>query len=135
MGGGQNHTQAFIEALAKACGVTTLTPPAAKGRKVPHGKPFTFDRSKVKPSKPAPVEIRGDVKVRRFEMGASGLYTDDFMRKCGYEVARNPGNNGFRVKEIGSKGRPRDMSRAAFIEFLNGLRKKRGLEPVTRSAA
>jgi hypothetical protein len=98
-------------------------------------KAFQFDRSKPKAAaKPAPVEIRGDVKVRRFEMGASGVGSDEFLKRCGYEVTKR--TRWYDVRKIGGNGRPVQMTHAELMEFLDQQRTARGLEPtnVKRSA-
>lgn len=95
--------------------------------------PFRFARSAAAAAKkPAAVEIRGDVEVRRFEMGASGLGNDEFLRKCGWEVSKRP--RGYAVKKIGANGAPKLLSHRELIALLNEERAKRKLQPVTVAA-
>lgn len=103
---------------------------AAETKKPRRAKPFRFDRSKPSgATAPRPKEVRGDVKVRRFEMGASGLGADDFLKRCGYEVSKRP--QGYDVKKTGAPGKPKRLNHAQLIELLNTERKKRGLQPAT----
>jgi hypothetical protein len=89
-------------------------------------------RARKKPTPAAvPAEIRGDVPVRRFEMGASGLGNDMFLRDCGYEVKAH-GNGTYEVRKAGAPGRAKKLTRAKLIELLDAERSKRGLEPVAK---
>lgn len=97
----------------------------------PHG--FLFAKHPQTP-RTFTTEVRGDVPVRRFEMGASGLGNDDFLKKCGYEIKQDGTKPLFRVKKAGAQGRPKVLSRSQLIAFLDEERAKRGLEPIRRAA-
>lgn len=78
-------------------------------------------------------ETRGEVVVRRFEMGASGIGSDDFLKRAGFVVVVRM-NKHYEVRPEKGTGRPKKLSHQQLIDFLDEQRIKRGLEPVLRRA-
>jgi len=77
-------------------------------------------------------EIRGDVPVRRFEMGASATNYDSFLQAIGYIVHPTRNGAGFKVRQAGQRGAGKFHTRAQLIALLDQERMKRGLEPIVR---
>lgn len=68
--------------------------------------------------------------VRRFEMGASGMGEDHFLRKLGYEIKAGPSGRYYVV--TGPKGgRAVKIVRTQLIRLLDFERVRAGLQPTT----
>lgn len=71
------------------------------------------------------------VKIRKFERGASGMGTDEFLKKRGY-IVRGSGNGAtFTVVGPGG-GRAKTLNRLGLIELVDQERRRAGLEPLRK---
>ncbi len=70
------------------------------------------------------------VKIRRFEMGASGCGFDEFLQQLGYRIASN-GSAGYRYWAPGTN-KPKMTSKAGLMALLDRERIAKGLEPVMK---
>lgn len=68
------------------------------------------------------------VKVRRFEMGASGTGINDCLQKLGVKVAMN-GMGGYRIWIDGQK--PRTAAKKELVRIIDQARLDVGLEPIS----
>lgn len=71
-------------------------------------------------------------KVRRFEMGASGLNFVDYLKQRGYDVQGIHNGQKYKVRKPGASGRPKSMTKTAVLQMVDDLRKKAGLQPIYR---
>jgi len=85
---------------------------------------------KAPPTHRKPTSIAMDGPARRFEMGASGLGNDDFLKKRGYDVKAGPNAKFYNV--IGPKGgRAVKLTPGELRKLLDCERVRAGLQPVT----
>lgn len=97
-----------------------------KAKESKRGRPFRFDRSRPSKAKAAPIEIRGNVKVRRFEAGTWEQILVKTFAAIGGRV--EPVDGGHRVRKYRYRGKL--YSRAEILERANKIRAERGLEPL-----
>lgn len=69
--------------------------------------------------------------VRRFERGASGMGTDDFLKERGYTVIGGKHHGSFKVTGPNG-GRPKAVTRNELMKILDEERQRAGLEPIMR---
>jgi hypothetical protein len=94
-------------------------------------KPFTFDRAKpAAATKPAPVVIRGDVKVRRFEAGSVEVLAFRSLERAGIKVEqlRAAAGRGHPIDKWKVRGKTYDVHE--LIRCANEVREARGEEPL-----
>lgn len=100
-----------------------ITKPAPAPKKVK--KPFRFDRSKPSKVQATPVEIRGDVKVRKFEAGDFYTLVNRALETAGikYEMVAGKAHR-YRV-------RGKIVGLDKLVEMANAQRAKEGKELLT----
>lgn len=91
-------------------------------------------RAAVSETVKAYVERNG---VRRFEAGASTDYVflKAFLAERGFVLSTYRNQSTFIITSEGQRGRPKPMTWAKVIAFVDKLRQDEGREPIKRSAA
>lgn len=74
-------------------------------------------------------EIRTDVPIRKFEMGASAMGFDNMLRDEGYSVISS--GHIFHVKRAGER-KPRKLTQKQLIALLDECRVRKGLQPIMK---
>lgn len=71
--------------------------------------------------------------ARRFEPGASTdiEFLRNYLRKHGWTVTIRQRQSAFAISKLDGPGRPRIVSRAELFTFVDELRAKDGLPPIT----